>query len=138
MCKRINFANLTSKGASFNDDNYGGSISCGVGKQSRIVGGTEAKPAEFPWQVGFRYDTTYGRTGIFCGGSLINKKWVVSAAHCFQRSYPPSYELKVLLGEFDTKNKEGNEVAITAKKVRLDENQQNCGLSVQIHGTSHL
>ena len=96
---------------------YTGSVSCGVGRQSRIVGGERAKPAEFPWQVGIIYTTSYGRSGIFCGGSLIDPKWVVSAAHCFQREV--SYDISVLLGEFDVNNQEGNEVTIVTKRVGL-------------------
>ncbi len=100
---------------------YGGSVSCGVGRKSRIVGGEQARPTEFPWQVGFRWESDYGRTNIFCGGSLIDKKWVVSAAHCFQKMQRPPFVLKVVLGEFDVKNEEGNEVVIASKKVKRKE-----------------
>ena len=98
---------------------YGGSVSCGVGKKSRIVGGEKAKPQEFPWQVAFRWETSYGgRTGIFCGGSLIDKRWVVSAAHCkLDRPPYPSYQLKAVLGEFDVKNRDENEVVVAVRRV---------------------
>ena len=92
-------------------------MSCGVGKTSRIVGGKRAKPSEYPWQVGFRSQGKDFHTNIFCGGTLIDKRWVVSAAHCFQGESDPSMELKVLLGEFDTQNKEGNEVIAPVKEV---------------------
>lgn len=95
---------------------YSGSITCGVGKRSRIVGGEQARPSELPWQVGFRYESPYGRTNIFCGGTLIDENWVVTAAHCFQKPNN-GMTLKVILGEFDTQNEEGNEVIIPAKKV---------------------
>lgn len=98
---------------------YTGSISCGIGKQNpRIVGGTEARPEEYPWQVGFRWQRGTGITNIFCGGSLINKNWVVSAAHCFQKP-KLGYTLKVALGEFDMWNNDANEVYITAKRVMM-------------------
>ena len=98
---------------------YGGSVSCGVGKKSRIIGGTVAKPEEFPWQVVFRWESNIGRTGVECGGSLIDKKWVVSAGHCFENGpLPPPNELKVVLGEFDVWNEQGNEVVIAVKNVR--------------------
>lgn len=106
-----------SQGYSQEGGGYGGSVSCGVGKKSRIVGGEEATPQEIPWQVGFRKESQYSRTNIFCGGSLIDKKWVVSAAHCFQREVQPPFKLKVVLGEFDTNNDEGNEVIIGVQKV---------------------
>jgi len=38
----------------------------GNGVSTHIVGGTEAKPHQFPWQVGIFMDGAY-----FCGGSVI-------------------------------------------------------------------
>lgn len=55
-----------------------GSISCGIGKKSRIVGGNEASPGEFPWQVYFRWVTEGKPRFAVCGGSVIDKKWVVT------------------------------------------------------------
>jgi len=42
----------------------------------RIVGGVEARPHQFPWQVGLFFD------GYFCGGSIISSKHILTAAHC--------------------------------------------------------
>ncbi|CAB0044491.1 unnamed protein product [Trichogramma brassicae] len=47
-------------------------------RQARIVGGENAVPREFPWLVSI---TRKG--GHFCGGSIINSKFVLTAAHCF-------------------------------------------------------
>uniref|UniRef100_UPI00398E5E17 chymotrypsin-like protease CTRL-1 n=1 Tax=Pristiophorus japonicus TaxID=55135 RepID=UPI00398E5E17 len=60
---------------------------------SRIVNGQYAKPGSWPWQVSLQ--DSYGRH--FCGGSLINQNWVVTAAHC---NFNPGYH-RVVLGEFD-------------------------------------
>ena len=49
--------------------------------QGRIVGGEEAVDGEFPWQVSLRQITGVGATH-FCGGSVIDKDWVLTAAHC--------------------------------------------------------
>jgi len=53
-------------------------------KQS-IVGGSQAEPHSFPWIakiLTFQPNGNSYSTGN-CGGSLVNKNWIVTAAHCF-------------------------------------------------------
>jgi secreted trypsin-like serine protease len=45
-----------------------------------IVGGWPAKDNEWPWQV--RLYSEPGDIWGFCGGSLIDSQWVLTAAHC--------------------------------------------------------
>ncbi len=45
-----------------------------------IVGGWPAKDNEWPWQV--RLYENPGDEWGFCGGSLIDSQWVLTAAHC--------------------------------------------------------
>ncbi|XP_001513286.1 chymotrypsinogen A-like [Ornithorhynchus anatinus] len=45
---------------------------------ARIVNGEEAKPGSWPWQASLQDASGWH----FCGGSLINSQWVVTAAHC--------------------------------------------------------
>jgi len=43
----------------------------------RIVGGSDASPLEFPWQVAYQVNQK-----DMCGGTLIALDWVLTAAHC--------------------------------------------------------
>lgn len=49
---------------------------------SNIVGGTQTKPGRYPFTVALGKWTRGGRISYQCGGTLINKWFVLTAAHC--------------------------------------------------------
>ena len=52
---------------------------------ARVVNGENATPHSWPWQISLRVNGRH-----ICGGSLIDREWVVTAAHCVDRNPRPS------------------------------------------------
>ncbi|XP_073833752.1 venom protease-like [Musca autumnalis] len=65
--------------------------------KSLIVGGENADPKEFPFMAMIMYVNGIQRS-ILCGGTLVSKKHVITAAHCFCVENEPNV---VRLGELD-------------------------------------
>jgi len=53
--------------------------------RQRIVGGVDAIANSWPWVVSLQLDGSH-----ICGGSLVTENYVVTAAHCLDRSIQPS------------------------------------------------
>ncbi len=51
-------------------------------KTEKILGGTPSNTTQWPWMTGLVKINLSPFDGIFCGGSLIAEKWVLTAAHC--------------------------------------------------------
>ncbi|CAG9765098.1 unnamed protein product [Ceutorhynchus assimilis] len=72
----------------------------------RIAGGSIAPPNSFPYQVAL----IISNAG-FCGGSIISKDWVLTAAHCVESNNP----VQVIAGAHNPSATEPSQVRIAAE-----------------------
>ncbi|MCZ4508787.1 serine protease [Streptomyces sp. ActVer] len=84
-----------------------------------IIGGYPVEISESPWTVAVSSRDRFGgtRAGQFCGGVVIGRSTVLTAAHCLSNDVlgaPPRQvrDLKVIAGRGDLLSAEGREIAV--------------------------
>lgn len=73
------------------------------------VEGLKARKHSWPWTVSLQRNAYH-----FCGGSLINKRWVLTAAHCLDSQ---EGHLKVVLGMHSKSHKAPNQQTINVEEI---------------------
>lgn len=73
---------------------------CGLMEGTRIVGGDEVNHDEYLWMAALiSAKPTTGEAKPFCGGSLITRRHILTAAHCLENLTPR--DVLVRLGSYD-------------------------------------
>jgi secreted trypsin-like serine protease len=78
---------------------------------TNIIGGKDAVPYSWPWQVSIyrkRNATYFSHT---CGATVISKQWIMSAAHCFAgEEINENYLLKLGVYNQEKDNEQGEQI----------------------------
>ncbi|XP_054741271.1 spaetzle-processing enzyme-like isoform X1 [Anastrepha obliqua] len=92
---------------------------CGTARSiDRIYGGDNARIIDYPWMALLRYRRGANVLEFLCGGSLINSRYVLTAAHCLNQSNQTDERSlhSVRLGEWDLRTNPDCEVDIRGKE----------------------
>uniref|UniRef100_A0A182NE19 Peptidase S1 domain-containing protein n=1 Tax=Anopheles dirus TaxID=7168 RepID=A0A182NE19_9DIPT len=98
-------------------------------RNPKIMHGTPTAEGQYPWQVSLELlHPSYGFIGHWCGGVLIDRNWVLSAAHCIHNdlfNLPLPALWTVVLGEYDRRSESGFEQRIPVDKIILHDKYHN-------------
>lgn len=83
---------------------------CGRSNVATSLVRQTAKRGAWPWQI-----LILNNKGPVCGGTIINRQWIVTAAHCIYRK--SARQITIRVGEHNTKSREGSEVDIPAERI---------------------
>lgn len=97
---------------------------CGEDAGSRIVGGTNADQGSIPWQVGLQTSRGFN----YCGGTLVGKRTVITAAHCVTGKSPS--EVYIWLGGH--RRSDGSKTRIVASSITIHESYNRRSLKNDI------
>jgi len=84
-----------------------------------IVGGEEAGKGDFPFIVEIQHTSSISIYDHYCGGSIINPNWIVTAAHC---SVASINGYTVIAGQHRLNANEGTEQARSVVQIVLHPN----------------
>lgn len=81
--------------------------------EQRIIGGTDASSGTYPWMVSLQNKGG----GHFCGGSLLDKQWVLTAAHCVENESADG--MQVVVADYNTQQEDSGEVKANVEGIYL-------------------
>ncbi|XP_071488620.1 uncharacterized protein [Diadema antillarum] len=88
---------------------------CGYPRvRGKVVGGKVSNEGQSPWTA-LLWNTVHNEA--FCGAVLLNRRWVVTAAHCFSLSGLSKDDFEIRLGEHDTQTIDGYERTFRAEQI---------------------
>ncbi|MEV0120362.1 serine protease [Streptomyces sp. NPDC050703] len=90
---------------------------------SVVIGGGPVQVSDHPWVVAIASRDRFGgaRSGQFCGGAVVSRTTVLTAAHCvgsdvLGTSLSEVRDLKVIAGRNDLRTSEGSEITVSSVK----------------------
>lgn len=89
--------------------------------ESRIIGGSNAASGAYPWMTAIH---SAGNLGPFCGGALIDRRYVLTAAHCLfdkDGNRLTANNINVTVGQYQISTADTNEQTIAISEILLHE-----------------
>ncbi|WP_368860426.1 trypsin-like serine protease, partial [Klebsiella pneumoniae] len=84
----------------------------------RVIGGSDAKPNTWKWQVSLQLDSyNDGSYYHLCGGSIIDGFHIMTAAHCILSMDASQY--RVVVGEYNLYEYDGSEQFIRVETITV-------------------
>ncbi|KAF7397855.1 serine protease hepsin-like [Vespula maculifrons] len=80
--------------------------------EGRIVGGQQTSIHQHPYQVSVRFNTRH-----ICGGAIISKEWIITAAHCVKDTFVRYVSIKAGISDLRMRG-----IMIRAKEIIIHEN----------------
>uniref|UniRef100_A0ABK0LKT9 Chymotrypsin-like elastase family member 1 n=1 Tax=Rattus norvegicus TaxID=10116 RepID=A0ABK0LKT9_RAT len=84
---------------------------------ARVVGGAEARRNSWPSQISLQY-LSGGSWYHTCGGTLIRRNWVMTAAHCVSSQMT----FRVVVGDHNLSQNDGTEQYVSVQKIVVHPN----------------
>ena len=79
-----------------------------------IIGGIEAEPGAWPWQVALvQANRPDADPGLVCGGTLIAPDWVLTTAHCSEIMTVSGINLDAIIGRHNLSSNEGQRIPVS-------------------------
>jgi len=87
--------------------------------EQRIIGGADATSGTYPWMVSLQ-----SKDGShFCGASLLDKQWVLTAAHCVERESADG--MQVVVADYNTQQVDDGEVKANVEAIYIHQEYGN-------------